>query len=925
MSLETGTKLGAFEILAPIGAGGMGEVYKARDTRLDRTVAIKVLPSHLADNAELKKRFEQEARAISSLNHPNICTLYDVGRENGVDFIVMELLEGETLSERLKKGALPLEEALRIGIELAEALDKAHRQRVVHRDLKPGNVMLTPPGAKLLDFGLAKLAASGPSLAASSLSALPTEGKSARSLTAEGAIIGTFQYMAPEQLEGEGVDARTDIFALGALLYEMVTGRKAFEGKSQASLIGAIMTSQPPPVSQLQATAPPALDHVIRTCLAKDPEDRWQSARDVVRGLRWVSEAGSAPDALPQAAPERRRIEPWKIAAGLGLTALVAALATWAAFRPGELEPKPVRRLSIELPAGASLDSARPGLALSPDGSRLVFSSRSGSRRQLYVRPLDQLEAQPMPGTEGARNPFFSPDGEWIAFFTDAGLGRTLKRVSVLGGPPLTLTETSGFQGSWGDDGAIVFVHDDGGGLLQRGLFRIPAGGGTPERLTTPDPERGEVSHGWPHVLPGGRGIVFSISLRDGIYEESRLALLSLVTGEWDNLVESGYNARYAASGHLVYALSGVLMATPFDLDRLEITGSTVPILEDVAGDIIGGHVSYDLALDGSLVYLTGSARARMRRTLVWVDRDGREEALSAEPRSYIYPRISPDGTRIALDVRDEENDIWTWDVRRETLTRLTFNSGPDQYPVWTPDSKRVVFVSSSSGGRKIHWKSADGTGTAEELAEGRNPYSISSDGKSVTFRTLGNENVGMLSLEGERSTQLLLSGEFIERNGEIAPGDRWLAYESNESGQFEIYVRPLPDVDAGRWQISRNGGTRPLWSPDGRELFYLNLGNQLMATPVENGKSFAPGTATTLLEKAYFVGPNGRPYDITPDGQRFFDDPEPRAQRRGADIANTRPQLVRGVEGARPAAVSYTALTQPYWVLLAIASSDSL
>ena len=392
MSLETGTKLGAFEILSPLGAGGMGEVYKARDTRLDRVVAIKVLPSHLADNAELKKRFEQEARAISSLNHPNICTLYDTGRENGIDFIVMELLEGETLSERLKKGVLPREEALRIGIELAEALDKAHHERVVHRDLKPGNVMLTPPGAKLLDFGLAKVAASRPSqagLTGSSLSALPTE---AKSLTAEGAIIGTFQYMAPEQLEGGDVDARTDIFALGALLYEMVTGRKAFEGKSQASLIGAIMTSQPPPVSQLQVTAPPALDHVIRTCLAKDPEDRWQSARDVLRGLRWVSETGSAAEALPQAAPERGHIEPWKIALGLGLTALVAALATWAVVRSGEPEPPPVRRLSIELPESVAADPFNAGLALSPDGTRLVFVGVSDNR-QLYMRSLDQLDA----------------------------------------------------------------------------------------------------------------------------------------------------------------------------------------------------------------------------------------------------------------------------------------------------------------------------------------------------------------------------------------------------------------------------------------------------------------------------------------------------------------------------------------------------
>ena len=577
MALSSGRKLGPYEILAPIGAGGMGEVYKAKDTRLDRTVAIKVLPSHLAGDSGLRKRFEQEARAVASLNHPHICILHDVGREDGVDFIVMEYLEGETLAERLKKGALPVDEVLRYGIQITDALDKAHRRGIVHRDLKPGNVMLTPSGPKLLDFGLAKMGMPDPASAASSLSALPT---AAKALTAEGAIIGTFQYMAPEQLEAQEVDARTDIFALGALLYEMATGRKAFEGKSQASLIGAIMKSDPPPVSQLQSAAPPALDHVIRRCLAKDLEDRWQAARDINRELSWIAEGGapSEPTTPVERASAQRERMTW--VAGLVLASAVSVLATWAFVRP---DPPLVRRLAMNVLFEATPDpSTRP--ALSPDGRNVVYAADVDGVRLLYIRPLDQVEARPLPGTEGAYNPFFSPDGEWVAFFTDPATGGgKLKRVSVRGGPPLTLCDARWPMGSWGGDGTIVFVHSSGDTDTDRILHRVPAAGGTPEPITELDPEQGELRHGWPEVLPGGESVVFSISVgEDPTFRDSRLAVLSLSTGEYRTVVEQGHHARYAESGHLVYSLSGVLTAAPFDLGRLETTGPPVPILEGV-------------------------------------------------------------------------------------------------------------------------------------------------------------------------------------------------------------------------------------------------------------------------------------------------------------------------------------------------------
>ena len=678
MSLATGTRLGAYEILGLIGAGGMGEVYKARDTRLERIVAIKVLPEHLSQNRERRERFEREARAVSSLNHPRICTLYDVGHDEGIDFIVMEFIEGETLAARLEKGPLSVEEALEIGAGIADGLDNAHRQGVVHRDLKPGNVMLTVPGVKILDFGLAKFATSDPIQnvsALSGLSGLPTQ---AKPLTTEGSIIGTLHYMAPEQLEGHEVDARSDIFAFGALLYEMVTGRKAFEGKSQASLISAIMSSDPPPVSQLQALSPPALDHVVRTCLAKNPNERWQTSGDVFRQLKWIREGGSQPSVAAPVGAARSSILIWaSIAAALALGAIVGAFA-WS-LRPDA--PARIVRFVATPPSAAPLDTASPDgdLAITPDGTRIVYAALHEGRRQLVVRALHELEAATLAGLgEGLRAPFISPDGNWVGYFND----RLLRRVSILGGPPVTICTLPGGSSrgaSWGRDGTIVFAT----GALS-GLWRVPAGGGEPEEITLTG--AAYENHVLPEILPGGEAVLFTVTREAvGNVENNQIAVASLVDGEPRILIPGGSNPCYASSGHIIYGVNGTLRAVGFDLARLEVTSAPAPVLSGVVTKA-GGATNFGISDDGSLVYVAGRMGGGAQRVLVWIDRNGREEVLTAEPRAYTSPRISPDGSRLALDVRDQESDVWIWDFARETLSRFTFGPSVDGRPVWSPD-----------------------------------------------------------------------------------------------------------------------------------------------------------------------------------------------------------------------------------------------
>jgi serine/threonine-protein kinase len=890
--LSNGTRLGPYEIKSPIGAGGMGEVYKARDTRLDRTVAIKVLPSHLSDKVELKQRFEREARAVSSLNHPHICTLHDIGHQDGVDFLVMEYLEGETLADRLKKGALPLEQALRHAIEIADALHKAHRQGVVHRDLKPGNIMLTKAGAKLLDFGLAKLARPPARLSAEALakaeafreggSALPTEEKP---LTGKGSILGTFQYMAPEQLEGREADAQTDLFAFGAVLHEMVTGRKAFEGKSQASLISAIMSGEPPPISTVQKMSPPMLDHLVERCLAKDPDRRWQAASDVMLELKWIAEGGHQTDVSEPVARRRRRARlAWGIVAGLIAGAAVTGITVWSLTRPAD---EPSTRFQVELSPRKMLSPSTSAAALltgtvavlSPDGTLLVYVAEPGPDQSsmLYVRRLDRLEATPLSGTEGARQPFFSPDGQWVAFFS----GGKLKKVSISGGAPSTLCDAPRpGGGSWGSDDTIVLAPYSMAGTA--GLSRVPAAGGTPKELTALG--GGEFTHGSPYFLPGGKAVLFNAVAER--FDDPSIEVISLATGERKAVHEGGWQPRYLPTGHLVYVREETLFAVPFDLDRLETTGPPTPIIEGVMS-------STAFSETGTLVYLSGVPQDESYR-LVWVDREGVVSPLSARPDLYMMPRLSPDGRRLAVTRGPLGNpDVWIYEMEARTMTRLTFDSGRDGHQVWSPDGERLAFVSVRYGSTdNLFWKRADGTGEAERLTESKNMQLLGSwspDGKVLAFCEKDpdtNWDIWVLPLDAGGEPRPFLRTPFSEIYPMFSPDGRWLAYSSSESGRSEVWVHAFPG--ASKWQVSTNGGAYPFWAQNAQELFYQRGGRMMVVPYTVEGESFRAGRARELFRGPFAFG-SVRQADIAPDGKRFV-----MLQREVVEEAETEaPQLI--------------------------------
>jgi Tol biopolymer transport system component len=857
--LNPGAKLGPYEIVAPLGAGGMGEVYRARDTRLGRDVAIKVLSEHLSAAPDLRARFEREARTISSLNHPHICTLHDIGREGDTDYLVMELVEGETLADRLAKGPLPTPDVLRIGIEVADALDRAHRAGIVHRDLKPGNVMLAKSGAKLMDFGLAR--ASVIAAAPGSTSRSPTM---TRPLTAEGSIVGTFQYMAPEQLEGAEADARSDLWALGVLLYEMATGKKAYSGHSQASLIASILKDEPPPVSQVMPLAPPALDRLIRACLAKDPEQRIQTAHDVKLQLSWIAEGGSQAGTPAPVAARRRHREALAWSMAVLLLVVAAGLAALlVARRPPE--PRVLRFVVSAPPAVTGLDWPR----LSPDGKMLAFlASDSTGTQWIWVRPLDALEAHSLPGTEGAGRPFWSPDSRFLAYISEG----KLRKVPVGGGPPVTLADTpGGYDGTWGTKDLILFD-----GTAADSIRGVPAGGGSVRAYTRFARASGEGQQGWPYFLPDGNLFLY-VSYRGAALTDGVITLATVDSDETRELGGTDGRVEYVREGYLVFTRQGTLMAQRFDAKALEVIGDPVPVGENITMGTAAGYFSVSDA--GMLAYR--SQRSREQSRLSWFDRSGRPLGNEGPPGEYRDIALSPDGGTVAMSIVDPQkrrDDVWVRQLSRGVTSRLTFDDGDEINPVWSPDGMRIAYASDRSGSFRPYSRLASGVGVDDSLAAAGTgacgPTDWSRDGRTIVMRAQSGAtgwDVWLDSVPPGAKPAAFASSPFNEQWGRLSPDGRWVAYQSNESGRPEIYVQAASGV-GGKWQVSTAGGAQPQWRADGREIYYRAPDQTITAVSVTAGESFVAGTPVPLFKaptvESTYTGVRWLP---TADGQRFL------------------------------------------------------
>lgn len=875
MALTAGTRLGPYEIVAPLGAGGMGEVYKARDTRLDRTVAIKVLPPHVLSDPLLRARFEREARTVSGLDHPNICVVHDVGREGDVEYIVMQYLDGETLAARLARGPLPLDDALRYGTEIAAALDKAHRAGVLHRDLKPGNVILSKSAgrdssARLLDFGLAKVMAPGDF----SGTHQPT---ATSPLTGQGVILGTLLYMSPEQLQGGDVDARSDIFSFGVLLYEMITGRRAFDAGSQASIIGAILERDPAPMATLVPMTPPALDRLVRKCLAKDRDRRWQSAADLCDELSWTAQT-SGVQVQPAAAAARhaRGFSPW---ASLWFLLLLAAIGTaWFLWPDSPPAATHSRHVNIALPEGMRMP--RGGIAVSPDGETMVFAASAAAEgaatpaaARLYVRRFDSTEVTPVAGTEGARTPFFSPDGQSVGYLTN----NALLTVSLRGGPPVRLTGAPPVTrgGIWLPDGSIVVAPTQ-----SNGLTRLLADG---QRAPFTELGDGELAHMWPQLLPGGQDILMSI--RRGTannYDDSDIALLNVASRKWRVILRGAAFGQYSPTGHLLFVRGGTLSSVAFNLAKGEVSGTPTPIAEGVAVDPGDGGAHFAVAPDGTLLFLKGTFGTSLRSAM-WVDRSGKSVAAGIDSHGVEGLRVSPDGARAVYGARspDGDNEVYVVDLARGTAVRFSDDPREDFNAIWTPDGRRVIWTALPAARLPyLVMRSADGTGAAEEVApspaHAQFAGSVSRDGVLAFTQVSGvagrAADIWSVPLAGDRKAQALIATDASEYGPEFSPDGRWIAYVSNESGSLDVYVVPYPGP-GGKRRVTSTGAVSPSWSRDGRELFFQSA-DGLMAVDVAPGPAFAFGLPRRVFSGEYHVrstedGPRG--YDVSPDGKRFL------------------------------------------------------
>ena len=857
----------------------MGEVYRARDARLDRSVAIKVLASHLVSSPELKQRFDREARALSALNHPHICQIFDVGSQNGTDYLVMEFLEGETLADRIRKGPLPLADVLRIGAEIADALQRAHRAGIVHRDLKPGNIMLTKSGAKLMDFGLAKpssLGKTSESGAGPVLSAAMTvtAASPVTPLTSAGTIIGTIQYMSPEQIAGQEADARSDIFCLGCILYEMLTGKRAFEGKSQISVASAILEKDPDPIAKFQPLTPPALEHVVQTCLAKTPDCRWQSASDIANELRWIAATGPTLEKLEPGQSTRRRRQNLLWAAAV---AALLGLLLWSNVREKSAAPAQIIRSFLPPPADTVFDftgdfSGPP--VIRRDGTAIAFSARAEKERDfLWVQSLNDGTPRKLDGTEGAAFPFWSYDEKYIGFFADGHL----KKVAAAGGPVTVLTEASNPRGgSWNQDNTIIYEPD-----YRDTLWQISASGGTPAPLTKFDAGK-HTTHRWPQFLPDGKHFLFFATNHSGNSEQG-IYFGNLADGSFKHVLDTDSDARYA-SGYLLYHVQSQLLAAKFDLNSGTVSGEPFTLANFVEYDAGTWHTTFTVSENGLLLYEHGSKALGIE--LYWKDRSGKSINPVGE-RTFFKGsgRVSPDGKRLAIAMGDPEADIWVFDLARGTRTRLTFGGGTHMMPSWSADGQRIVYVKQNGNtvfsGTSLRSRLANGGGQEETLMESAPDQQTllmpqwSSDSRYLLHMEQHGPTgaaVWALPLTGDKKPFLLTKaqspfGRIIQYR--LSPDDRWLCYTSTDSGREEVYVTHFPSGE-GRWQISQTGGTFPAWRGDSKEIYFVGLDGAIHAASVNPLKDEFDVEQVRPLFRVNYTAPVGNAFDNAPDGQHF-------------------------------------------------------
>jgi tRNA A-37 threonylcarbamoyl transferase component Bud32 len=875
-----GDAVAHFQIVALLGRGGMGEVYRARDETLGREVALKVLPKAALPSPDLVDRLarvQREAEVLAALNHPNIAAIFGVADAGDTKALVLELVDGPTLADRLAVGPLPLHEATGIARQVAAGLEAAHEHGIVHRDLKPSNIALRPDGTvKLLDFGLAKVAQ--PDAALGSALGAPSPTITSAALRQTGIVLGSAAYMSPEQARGQQADRRSDVWAFGAVLYEMLSGARAFDGENVSATLDAVRHGDVDG-SRLPPLTPPALRHLLSRCLERNVNRRLRDVGEARVALEDLSIA-SAPVPALLGAPVPRRgwgrvaVVP-AVAAVMGAAA--AAVVLWPARGPGG---QPTTRFVLSMPAAQTLllDPQSRDLAITPDGTRVIYKGGARvDRTQLYAYPLDQLEPRPLIEPGLPKGPFASFDGRWIGFFEPGSGGAAMKKVAASGGPPIDVSRLDGPSrgATWAEDGTIIAAS----GAPSTGLLRIPASGGPFTVLTRPDRDRGEADHLWPQLMPDGKAVLFTITALNRDVDASQIALLDLASGRSTTLIRGGSQAHYVAGGWLAYVSKGALWAIAFDPKRRETLGTpTVAVPRLVT--LPTGTAEFDVSRDGTLVYVSSGGTSDAPRTVVWVDRQGREEPVPAPARPYTEMRLSPDGTKVALEIADAGHDISVWDFARETLTRVTTDPGIDRSPVWTPDGRRLVFASQAGGVlSRLRWQAADGSGVAEPLGDGQRSQQASSvlpDASAVLF----SEDAGVLamSLDGTRRVSPLLQSSAGRANGAVvSPDGRWLAYTGRDEPGMpaEVFVSPLASPALGRTLVSTAGGSQPRWARDGRELFYTAVDGALMRVPIHPGTTFSAGTPTPLFARRYYngLGLLERPgtYDVAPDGRRFL------------------------------------------------------